>query len=62
VSDALKPSDEGCEELRLGLVMNGGVSLAVGMGGVANEFHRMVKQKHPVYQQLLAMTLGDSTV
>jgi patatin-related protein len=62
VSDALKPSEEGCEELRLALVMNGGVSLAVWMGGVTNEIHRMVKQKHPVYQQLLAMTRSSARV
>lgn len=44
------------EELRLALVMNGGVSLAVWMGGVTNEIFRIVKGQHPVYAELLAMT------
>jgi len=44
------------EELRLALVMNGGVSLAVWMGGVSNEIFRVVTQQHPVYTELLKMT------
>jgi patatin-related protein len=44
------------EELRLALVMNGGVSLAVWMGGVAFEFNRLVGETHPVYQGLLQLT------
>ena len=49
-------SEKHSEELRLALVMNGGVSLAVWMGGVSNEIFRLVKEKHPVYQQLLDLT------
>lgn len=44
------------EELRLALVMNGGVSLAVWMGGVSNEIFRLVTQQHPVYAALLDLT------
>ena len=44
------------EELRLALVMNGGVSLAVWMGGVTNEIFRLVNDRHPVYTQLLDLT------
>ena len=44
------------EELRLALVMNGGVSLAVWIGGVAYEINRFVAETHPVYQQLLELT------
>jgi patatin-related protein len=62
VSDALRPPAEGCEELRLALVMNGGVSLAVWMGGITNEIYRLVKQKHPVYQQLLDLTHSSARV
>jgi patatin-related protein len=47
---------EAREELRLALVMNGGVSLAVWMGGVSNEIFRLVTQKHPVYAALLDLT------
>lgn len=43
------------EELRLALVMNGGVSLAVWMGGVAFEFNRLVGETHPVYRGLLEL-------
>ncbi|WP_080970808.1 patatin-like protein [Burkholderia cepacia] len=49
-------SNEAVEELRLALVMNGGVSLAVWMGGVTNEIHRIVARKHPVYADLLDIT------
>ena len=44
------------EELRLALVMNGGVSLAVWMGGVTDEIFRLVTQRHPVYAKLLDLT------
>lgn len=44
------------EELRLALVLNGGVSLAVWMGGVAFELNRLVRETHPVYRGLLALT------
>ena len=44
------------EELRLALVMNGGVSLAVWMGGVAYEINRFIGETHPVYGSLLELT------
>lgn len=44
------------EELRLALVLNGGVSLAVWMGGVAFELNRLVRETHPVYRGLLELT------
>jgi len=50
------------EELRLALVMNGGVSLAVWMGGVSNEIFRLVTEQHPVYRGLLAMTRTTARV
>jgi len=50
------------EELRLALVMNGGVSLAVWMGGVSNEIFRLITQQHPVYSQLLDMTRSTARV
>src|SRR5262245_15051597 len=45
-------------ELRLALVMNGGISLAVWMGGVTNEFDRarcdgLLKDPPGLYAQLL---------
>ncbi|MFK4446978.1 patatin-related protein [Caballeronia udeis] len=54
--------DEQREELRLALVMNGGVSLAVWMGGVTNEIFRLVKGLDPVYTGLLDMTQTDARV
>lgn len=50
------------EELRLALVMNGGVSLAVWMGGVSNEIFRLVTQQHPVYAALLDLTRSTARV
>ncbi|CAB3745675.1 patatin-like protein [Paraburkholderia humisilvae] len=44
------------EELRIALVMNGGVSLAVWIGGVTNEIWRLVNQTHPVYREILRLT------
>jgi len=35
------------DELRLALVLNGGVSLAVWMGGVAFELNRLVRETQP---------------
>jgi len=49
-------ADERLEELRLALVLNGGVSLAVWMGGVSFELNRLVRETHPVYQGLLRLT------
>lgn len=54
--------DEQREELRLALVMNGGVSLAVWMGGVTNEIFRLVKGLDPVYTSLLDITQTDARV
>jgi predicted acylesterase/phospholipase RssA len=42
-------------ELRMALVMTGGVSLAVWMGGVSAEIYRAVKQDGP-YEDLCAFT------
>jgi patatin-related protein len=50
------------EELRLGLVMNGGVSLAVWMGGVSNEIFRLVTHQHPVYRGLMELTRTSARV
>ncbi|GJH13348.1 patatin-like protein [Caballeronia novacaledonica] len=55
-------NDEHSEELRIALVMNGGVSLAVWMGGVTNEIFRLIKEKHPVYAALLALTQSTARV
>lgn len=55
-------ADENLEELRLALVMNGGVSLAVWMGGVTNEIFRLVTQCHPVYADLLKLTRSTARV
>lgn len=48
--------DEDVQELRLALMMSGGVSLAVWMGGVAHEFHRVTRADGPVYEGLLKLT------
>ncbi|WP_323118565.1 patatin-like protein [Burkholderia alba] len=50
------------EELRIALVMSGGVSLAVWMGGVTQEIFRLVRRQHPVYSRLLAMTRTSARV
>lgn len=44
------------QELRFGVVMTGGVSLAVWMGGVAHELNRLVRSDSDVYHQLLDLT------
>ena len=41
------------EELRLALIMTGGVSLAVWMGGVVTEINRLLRGES-VYGELLA--------
>jgi patatin-related protein len=63
----MKPYENGpdsfeWEELRLGLVMNGGVSLAVWMGGVSNEIFRLVTHQHPVYRGLMELTRTSARV
>lgn len=55
-------SNQQVEELRFALVMNGGVSLAVWMGGVTNEIFRLIKQRDPVYTGLLALTHSEARV
>lgn len=58
--------EEEYEELRLALVMNGGVSLAVWIGGVANEINRAVardrRRADPVYRALLDLTAAQARV
>jgi patatin-related protein len=44
------------QELRLGLVMTGGVSLAVWMGGTAHELNRLLRGDDPTYVELLKLT------
>jgi patatin-related protein len=53
---------ERSEELRIALVMNGGVSLAVWIGGVTFEINRLVGETHPVYRQLLELTRTSARV
>ena len=48
-------------ELRLGLVMTGGVSLAVWMGGVVGEMYRCMKQ-HGLYGDLATLTQTEVVV
>lgn len=50
------PATPRTDELRLALVLNGGVSLAVWMGGVSFELNRLVRETHPVYRGLLELT------
>lgn len=47
---------EDLQELRLALVMTGGVSLAIWMGGVTAEFDRVVRGETPTYVELLRLT------
>jgi len=56
---ALGPDD--VEELRLALVMNGGVSLAVWIGGVASEINRVVRRQD-AYGELLRATGTEARV
>ena len=55
-------ADEDLQELRLALVMSGGVSLAVWMGGAAHEFHRVARRDGPVYRQLLEATASKARI
>jgi patatin-related protein len=58
--------EEEYEELRLALVMNGGVSLAVWIGGVANEINRAATRDRNradlVYRALLDLTASQARV
>ena len=47
------------EELRLALAMNGGVSLAIWIGGVSMEIHRLIR-KEGAYRDLLDLTQTDA--
>src|SRR3954454_15535166 len=49
------------QELRIALVMNGGVSLAVWMGGVTRELDR-VRRRDGVYGKLLDLTEADARI
>jgi patatin-related protein len=49
------------EDLRLALVMNGGVSLAVWIGGVAMEINRLVRGEG-IYGELLELTQSTARV
>jgi patatin-related protein len=50
--DETEPSDR--QEIRLALVMNGGVSLAIWMGGVTVEINRLIN-RDPVYADVLEL-------
>jgi patatin-related protein len=49
-------------EVRLALVMTGGVSLAVWMGGVTAEIYRLVRREEGRYRLLLDTLWADATV
>ena len=55
-------ADEDRQHLRLALVMSGGVSLAVWMGGAAHEFHRVMRESDPVYSGLLELTATKASI
>ncbi len=50
------------QQVRIALVMNGGVSLAVWMGGVTHEINRMLRREHSVYSRLLDLTRATARV
>ena len=54
-------SDEKSREVRLGLVLYGGVSLAIYMNGVAHEVFRAVKGQG-IYKLIKAFTDSDIVV
>jgi patatin-related protein len=47
---------EDLQELRLALVMTGGVSLAIWMGGATVEFDHVLRGENPTYLELLRLT------
>jgi patatin-related protein len=49
-------AEEDLQELRIALVMTGGVSLAVWMGGVAHELSRLIRAEDATYLELLRLT------
>ncbi|MFF8289652.1 hypothetical protein ACF068_10560 [Streptomyces sp. NPDC016309] len=53
------------QDIRLAVVMNGGVSLAVWIGGVAVELHHLAMARRwaePVYRPLLDLLHADARV
>lgn len=64
-ADLAAPDEQGREpaeqELRLALVMNGGVSLAVWIGGACREFHRLTRGDG-AYGDVLALTHSRARV
>lgn len=54
--------DEDRQELRLAVVMTGGVSLAVWMGGVTHEINRLLRGDHAAYGEVLDLTLSRAQV
>jgi len=58
---AIKSDETKSREVRLGLVLYGGVSLAIYMNGVANEFFRAVRGRG-IYQLIKILTDSDIVV
>ena len=54
--------EEDLQHLRLALVMSGGVSLAVWMGGAAHECHRVTRGDGPVWRGLLRLTATKASI
>lgn len=64
--DGLRPTSDRCsaparQQLRLGVVLTGGVSLAVWMGGVVTEIQRLAERRD-VYRRLCDLTSTDVLV
>lgn len=59
---AARHPDEDAQELRLALVMTGGVSLAVWIGGVTHEINRLRRRTQLVYGDLLDLTRTEARV
>jgi patatin-related protein len=53
---------EDLQHLRLALVMSGGVSLAIWMGGAAHEFQRVMRGDGPVWSGLLRLTATRASI
>jgi len=56
------PAEQDRQELRLAVVMTGGVSLAVWMGGVALEIDRLRRCQPGTYAKLLGLTASEVRV
>jgi predicted acylesterase/phospholipase RssA len=50
------------EELRFAVVLNGGVSLAIWMGGAVHELDRLTRGSGEYYEQLLAWVMSSARV